>query len=348
MAVSLDDCLVIGVASSALFDLKESNDVFVDQGEEAYRKFQENHLDDPLRPGVAFAFIKRLLSLNNLGDDTDSPLVEVIVLSHNDPDTGLRVMRSIQHHGLAITRAVFRQGRSPHKFMPAFNMSLFLSGNGEDVHQAVADGHPAGLVLGETVLDSDANDDLRIAFDFDGVLGSDESERVMQESGLDDFHNNEVDKVQVPLAPGPLRDLLVGVNRIQRIEVQRRLVDPTYRIRLHVAIVTARNAPSHERAVRSLKSWGVTVNDAFFLGGVSKTKVLEILKPHIFFDDQIKHLEPASQVAPCVHVPFGITNAQDPMTSRLGGKGTRQKSVGDRILKALRVQSWARFRRRPL
>lgn len=307
MAVSLDDCLVIGVASSALFDLKESNEVFVEQGEDEYRKFQEEHLDDPLSPGVAFSFIKRFLSLNDLGNAGGSPLVEVIVLSHNDPDTGLRVMRSIRHHELAITRAVFRQGRSPHKFMPAFNMSLFLSGNDDDVRQAVGDGHPAGLVLG-TVFDSDDTDDLRIAFDFDGVLGSDESERVMQESGLADFHSNEVDKVQVPLMPGPLKDLLAGVNRIQRLEVQRRLDDPTYRIRVHVAIVTARNAPSHERAIISLKSWGVTVNDAFFLGGVSKVKVLEILKPHIFFDDQTKHLLPASTVAPCVHVPFGVTN----------------------------------------
>lgn len=320
MAVSLDDCLVIGVASSALFDLKESNEVFVEQGEDEYRKFQEEHLDDPLSPGVAFSFIKRLLSLNDLGDAGGSPLVEVIVLSHNDPDTGLRVMRSIRHHELAITRAVFRQGRSPHKFMPAFNMSLFLSGNDDDVRQAVGDGHPAGLVLGETVFDSDDTDDLRIAFDFDGVLGSDESERVMQESGLADFHSNEVDKVQVPLMPGPLKDLLAGVNRIQRLEVQRRLDDPTYRIRVHVAIVTARNAPSHERAIISLKSWGVTVNDAFFLGGVSKVKVLEILKPHIFFDDQTKHLLPASTVAPCVHVPFGVTNT---------GVSRQQQSVNE-------------------
>lgn len=324
MAVSLDDQLVIGVASSALFDLKESHDVFLREGEEGYRKFQEEHLDDPLRPGAAFAFIKRLLSLNDLAPADDSPFVEVIVLSRNDPDTGLRVMRSIQHHGLSITRAVFRQGRSPHKFMPAFNMSLFLSGNEEDVRQAVAAGHPAGLVLGDAVEDADNNADLRIAFDFDGVLASDESERVMQQSGLDDFHLNEVEKVSEPLKPGPLRDLLAAVNRIQKVEEKRRLADPAYRIRVHVAIVTARNAPSHERAVRSLKSWGVTVNDAFFLGGVSKAKVLEILKPHIFFDDQTKHLLPASKVTPCVHVPFGITNTD---VSRQQQSGSEDEAV---------------------
>lgn len=312
MAVSLDDQLVIGVASSALFDLTESHDVFLAEGEEGYRRFQETHLDDPLRPGVAFAFIKRLLSLNDLADDGESSFVEVIVLSRNDPDTGLRVMRSIQHHGLPITRAVFRQGRSPHKFMPAFNMSLFLSGNDEDVRQAVAAGHPAGLVLGNAVDDTDDSADLRIAFDFDGVLASDESERVMQQNGLDDFHSHEVEKVLEPLRPGPLRDLLAAVNRIQKVEEKRRLADKSYRIRVHVAIVTARNAPSHERAVRSLKSWGVTVNDAFFLGGVSKAKILEILKPHIFFDDQTKHLLPATTVAPCVHVPFGVTNTSVP------------------------------------
>ncbi|WP_084486376.1 5'-nucleotidase [Nocardia sienata] len=315
MSENLKNQLVIGIASSALFDLAESDAVFREEGEEAYRAFQESHLNDPLRPGVSFEFIKRLLSLNDLAPDSDSQLVDVIVLSRNDPDTGLRVMRSIQHHELPITRAVFRQGRSPYKFMPAFNMSLFLSGNEHDVRQAVTAGYPAGLVLGEAIEGEDSSPDLRIAFDFDGVLASDESEIVMQERGLNDFQSNEVLNANVPLAPGPLRDFLAGVNRIQKIEEKYRLADPGYRNRIHVAIVTARNAPAHERAVRSLKSWGVTVNDAFFLGGISKKGILEILKPHIFFDDQVKHLLPASSVTPCVHIPFGVTNAPEISTA---------------------------------
>lgn len=307
MAYDLSNQLVIGVASSALFDLSASDEVFRTQGEEPYRLYQETNIDNPLEPGVAFPFIRRLLSLNDLSDES-GPLVEVIVLSKNDPDTGVRVMRSIQHHNLSISRAVFMQGRSPYKFMPAFNMALFLSADEKDVAEAVRLGHPAGRVL-DTSSEDDTGDDLRIAFDFDGVLADDSSERVMQEKGLEAFHENEVSRVDEPHPNGLMVDLLAGINRIQRREEEKRRVDASYRIRVHVALVTARNAPSHERALRSLKSWGVTVNDAFFLGGIEKASVLEILKPHIFFDDQATHLTSASKVVPSVHVPFGIVNA---------------------------------------
>ncbi|MEU5536346.1 5'-nucleotidase [Streptomyces sp. NPDC020362] len=303
----LADRLVVGVASSALFDLEESDAVFREQGEEAYRAYQEENVDTTLRPGVAFAFIQRLLSLNDLGDPGD-PLVEVIILSRNDPDTGLRVMRSIQTHDLPITRAVFMQGRSPHPFMTAFNMSLFLSANGDDVREAVAAGLPAGHVLGSPYADDPADRDLRIAFDFDGVLAGDASEQVYQAGGLEEFRAHEARNAATPHDPGPLRDFLASVNRIQRREEQRRRDDPDYTIRVHVSIVTARSAPTHERAVTSLKKWGVTVNDAFFLGGIEKGAVMKVLKPHIFFDDQVTHVERTSRTTPSVHVPFGKIN----------------------------------------
>jgi len=310
MAYELEHRLVIGVASSALFDLTASDAVFRSEGEDVYRAYQEAHLAIPLEPGVAFPFIRRLLSLNDLSDPSD-PLVEVIVLSHNDPDTGLRVMESIEYHKLSITRAVFMQGRSPYKFMPAFSMSLFLSANEADVRQAVEAGLPAGRVMGSPAVDDDSGD-LRIAFDFDAVLASDESERVMKESGesLQAFREHEVEKAALPLAPGPLKDFLEKLNIIQRREEERRVVDMNYRIRVHVALVTARNAPAHRRAVETLKKWGLRVNDAFFLGGVEKRLVLEILKPHIFFDDQLRHIEGASQVVPSVHIPYGVRNPE--------------------------------------
>lgn len=307
MPYDLSNQLVIGVASSALFDLSASDAVFKSEGEESYRRYQEQHIAEPLMPGVAFSFIRRLLSLNDLARAGEAPFVEVIVLSKNDPDTGLRVMRSIEHHSLGITRAVFMQGRSPHQFMPAFHMALFLSADADDVRKAVGQGQPAGRVL-DASLDIDATDDLRIAFDFDGVLADDSSERVMSQSGLTAFHEHEVEHVTEPLPAGLLKNLLAGINRIQRREEELKREDPNFRIRVHVALVTARNAPSHERAVRSLKEWGVTVNDAFFLGGVEKARILEILKPHIFFDDQESHLTASSKVVPSVHVPFGITN----------------------------------------
>ncbi|MEU3029467.1 5'-nucleotidase [Streptomyces incarnatus] len=308
-AYDLANRLVVGIASSALFDLRESDAVFREQGEEAYRAYQEENRDDTLRPGVAFAFIRRLLSLNDLGEPGD-PLVEVIILSRNDPDTGLRVMRSIQAHELPISRAVFMQGRSPYKFMPALNMSLFLSANGDDVREAVAAGLPAGHVLGAAYPDDAADRELRIAFDFDGVLATDAAEQVYQSGGLEEFRAHELRNAATPHDAGPLRDFLAGVNRIQNREEERRRTHPDYEVRVHVSIVTARNAPAHERAVNSLKQWGVRVNGAFFLGGIDKGAVMKVLDPHIFFDDQVTHLESTARTTPSVHVPFGEINAR--------------------------------------
>lgn len=299
--------LVIGIASSALFDLAEADTVFREQGEESYRVYQEEHLDDTLSKGVAFPFIRRLLSLNDLSAP-DDPLVEVIVLSRNDPDTGLRVMRSIKSHGLAISRAIFMQGRSPYRFIPALNMSLFLSANETDVREAVALGLPAGRVLGPAAADDTDDQDLRIAFDFDGVLADDSSEQVFQTGGIEGFRSHETVNAATPHDPGPLRDFLASLNRLQRREEEQRTQSPDYKIRVRVSLVTARNAPAHERAVRSLKGWGVTVNDAFFLGGIDKSAIVQVLKPHIFFDDQVSHLTGTSRSTPSVHVPFGKIN----------------------------------------
>ena len=300
--------LVVGVASSALFDLEEADQVFLDQGEAGYREYQDAHIDDTLGPGVAFPFIKRLLSLNDLSPD-GAPLVEVIILSRNDPETGLRVMRSVTSHSLPISRAIFMQGRSPYRYIDALGMSLFLSANEGDVREALEMGFAAGQVVGAPAADLEGID-LRIAFDFDGVLADDSSERVMQSGGLEAFHANETENVEIPLPEGRLAAFLRGVNRIQDIEEALAVADPTYNRRLHVAIVTARNAPSHERVVKTIQSWGLRVNDAFFLGGIEKARILRVLRPHIFFDDQVGHLKPSADEIPSVHVPFGIVNEQ--------------------------------------
>ncbi len=306
MPYELDDRLVIGVASSAVFDLSDSDAIFKAHGEEEYRKFQEKNLDNPLPKGIAFPFIKRLLSVNDLSPS--DPLVEVVLLSRNDPDTGLRVMKTIEHYGLGITRAIFMQGRSPYDYIPALNIALFLSGNKPDVDAAIRMGHPAGQVLDSTFDDNDEDKSLRIAFDFDGVLAGDESEAVMQESGLTEFHAHEVKNVMQPHNPGPLKEFLVRISKIQSAEEEHKKSNPSYGNRIRVSIVTARNAPSHERALNTLKNWGVMANDAFFLGGIEKGRVLGVLKPHIFFDDQSGHLKSASAVVPSVHIPFGVTN----------------------------------------
>ncbi|MEH6813181.1 MAG: 5'-nucleotidase, partial [Motiliproteus sp.] len=263
MAYDIDSRLVVGLASSALFDLSESDAVFRSQGEQHYRQYQRTHQDQPLPPGVAFHFVRRLLSLNEL--DPDDPPVEVVLLSHNDPDTGLRVFKSIEHHGLNITRAVFLQGRNPYQYVPAFNISLFLTANDDDVHEAIKEGIPAGLVLRSQVDDDQDDDELRLAFDFDGVIVDDESEAVYQHSDLEHFKQHEVDKAEVPHNPGPLKVFLEKISHIQTLEQQRSAQDVNYKPKLRVAIVTARSAPAHERVINTMRSWDLMINDAFFL-----------------------------------------------------------------------------------
>lgn len=306
MPYDLASRLVVGLASSALFDLGESDQVFRESGEEVYRQYQREHRGHLLPPGVAFPFIKRLLSLNGLRPA--DPLVEVILLSKNDPDTGLRVMDSIAAHGLGITRAVFLQGRSPHRFIDALDISLFLSADEADVRAANAAGHAAGQVLASDFVDQDSDEELRIAFDFDGVLADDQSEAVFQAAGIDEFHQHEQRHAATPVSPGPLAPFLRKLRSIQALEEHKALADRDYVRRLRVSIVTARNAPAHERVITTMRDWGVTVNEAFFLGGIEKRQVLSVLRPHIFFDDQQSHLRPAAADLPCVHVPFGALN----------------------------------------
>ncbi|AKU65598.1 5'-nucleotidase [Schaalia meyeri] len=310
--LELERALVIGVASSALFDLRSSDAVFRQDGEQKYREYQRDHLDNALAPGVAFPFIRRLLTLNDLSED--ERLVEVVILSRNDPETGLRVMRSVKHHGLDITRAIFMQGRSPYRFMEPLRMSLFLSANETDVREAIRMGFAAGHVVGHAVDDGravagDGGTDLCIAFDFDGVLADDSAERIYQEGTLEAYQENESALADVPLTRGPLAAFLEKINHIQRIEDAKHDADPEgYERRVRVAVVTARSAPAHERAINSIRGWGLRVNDAFFLGGINKGPILGVLQPHIFFDDQRRHVDTASDSTPSVHIPFGELN----------------------------------------
>lgn len=308
MAFDLSCRLVIGLASSALFDLAESDAVFRTKGAQIYREYQRDNQDKPLVRGVAFPFIRRVLSLNQL--NPDDPPVEVILLSRNDPDTGLRVMNSIQHYGLPITRAVFMQGQSPHRYIPAFDIELFLSANAEDVRSAVQAGYPAGQILTGMIDDDSSDQQLRIAFDFDGVLVDDEAETVYQEHDLGEFHQHETLRQDIPHTPGPLKAFLKRIAAIQQLEEEKRVLEPDYQPILRVSIVTARNAPAHKRVINTMRHWGITVNEAFFMGGVEKAKVLDIMQPHIFFDDQKLHLEPAAARLPSVHIPFGIANLE--------------------------------------
>jgi 5'-nucleotidase len=308
MAFPIENKLVIGVASSALFDLSGSHQVYLDSGPEAYRSYQEDNLDLILGKGVAFPFIRRFLNINKCFPRQNP--VEVVLFSRNSPETGLRVMRSIAHYGLDISRAAFMTGKSPYPYLPAFNTSLFLSANEEDVKNAIAANYPAGLVLPSKIVDDDDDIELRVAFDFDGVIADDEAETVFKKNNdLDEFHAHETRHVATPHQPGPLADMFQKLALMQRMEERAQRRDPNYRKILRIAIITARNAPSHERVVTTLKSWGVSANETFFLGGMNKTRVLSVFKPHIFFDDQLTHLKASpGGTIPMVHVPFGIAN----------------------------------------
>lgn len=308
MAYPIHEKFVIAVASSALFDLSESDTVFREHGEDQYREYQRQNMRNVLKKGVAFPFVRRFLKLNQAYPD-ELP-VEVVLLSKNDPETGLRVFNSIHHYGLAITRAAFLSGKSPYEYIPAFNVSLFLSANPRDVKHAIEAGYPAGTVMATEVEDNETDDQLIVAFDFDGVIADDESQTVYDSRDLNAFNVHESTKADIPHQPGPLSDLFRKLSIFQKLERERALRDKEYKQILRTAIVTARGAPAHERVVTTLREWGISPDETFFLGGMEKHRILEILKPHIFFDDQRSHLKSSAGKIPMVHIPYGVANQE--------------------------------------
>jgi 5'-nucleotidase len=305
---SLEDKLVIATSSSALFDTTESDKVFREQGADAYKQYQREREAAPFDRGPAFPFIERLLRLND--PVSNFTPVEVVLLSRNSADSGLRAMNSIAHYNLPITRAAFTSGRSPFRYNRSFHAVLFLSANQDDVMAAIREGLPGGLIMGSYIEYDQQDAELRIAFDFDGILADDSAERVYQEGDLAAFHRHEHDHGGEPLGEGPLKKLLQKIARIQQIERERKRSEPDYHVRLRTAIVTARNAPAHVRPITTLRSWGIDVDEVFFLGGVDKAEVLAEFRPHIFFDDQKAWAESATGIAAAVHVPFGVVNEQ--------------------------------------
>lgn len=298
MPVTFDGKCVIAISSRALFDMSESHHIYESQGVDAYARYQIQHENEMIMPGVAFNLVKKLLAINK---NRDEPLVEVLLLSRNSADTGLRVFNSIKHYGLNITRAVFSSGESPYNYVSAFGSHLFLSADPDDVRQALNAGYAAATILSQSTVVNDS-DELRIAFDGDSVIFSDEAERIYQEQGLDAFAASEVANAELPLQGGPFKPFLAALHKIQK-------VFPAEQCPIRTALVTARSAPSHERVIKTLRSWGVRIDEAIFLGGLAKGEFLKAFKADFFFDDQQGHCESAtnSDVA-SGHVPHGITN----------------------------------------
>lgn len=298
----LAEKLVIGVSSRALFNLDESHAIFVEEGVDAYCQHQIDLEDVPLQPGVAFNLVKKLLALNTV--DPKLPRVEVILLSRNSADTGLRIFNSIQHHKLDIGRAAFTRGESTHPYISAFGTHLFLSADSEDVRKALEAGFAAATIMSfsqNDQVDATHPSQLRIAFDGDAVLFSDASERIYKHSGLDAFQNNEILTAKEPMSGGPFKNFLAMLHQIQ-------LDYPENASPIRTALITARAAPAHERVIRTLRAWGIRIDEALFLGGKDKGVFLKAFGADIFFDDQRKHCDSARQHVATGHVPHGVAN----------------------------------------
>jgi len=298
----LDGKLVVAISSRALFDFEQENQVFEQGDDRAYMALQLQRLEQPARPGVAFSLVKKLLAFNQgpPGGSGSQP-VEVVILSRNDPVSGMRVFRSAQHYGLPIQRGSFTRGQPPWRYLKPLHANLFLSTHLSDVRAALDAGVPAAQVYPHSAHASEAHpNEVRIAFDGDAVLFSDEAERVYQAQGLDAFQRHESAKAQQPLLAGPFKPLLSALQRLQ--------IEGTPAMRIRTALVTARSAPAHERAIRTLMDWNIEVDEAMFLGGLPKGEFLREFEPDFFFDDQTGHIESAARHVPSGHVASGVRN----------------------------------------
>lgn len=295
---NLADKLVIAISSRVLFDLSESHEIFQNEGLEAYSRYQIEHEDEALKPGEAFPLVQKLLRINDkLSGDAR---VEVILLSRNSADTGLRIFNSIQHHGLDISRAAFCGGSSPYRYVSAFACDLFLSTHAEDVRNALSNGFAAATLL-PSGKNAQHSDELRFAFDGDAVLFSDEAEKVYQQEGLEAFARSEQESAKQALSGGPFKNFLQSLHRLQA-------EFPPETGPIRTALVTARSAPAHERVVRTLREWNIRIDESLFLGGLDKGEFLKSYGADVFFDDQQQHCESASPHVATGHVPHGVVN----------------------------------------
>lgn len=292
--------LVIAISSRALFDLDEEHEVYESQGLAAYSQYQIDHEDTPLAKGQAFALASKLLALN---DQLEDPLgVEIVLLSRNSADTGLRIFNSIEHYGLPITRAAFCGGEPPWRYIQAFGCHLFLSSESADVRKAL-DNNVAAATLVSRPLDGPARDDIRFAFDGDAVIFSDEAEQIFKAEGLKAFTESEVAQRNEPLSGGPFKNFLSALHALQR-------AFPESQSPIRTALVTARSAPAHERVIRTLRAWDIRLDESIFLGGLPKVEFLRAYDADVFFDDQQSHCNLAADHIATGHVPHGVANKE--------------------------------------
>lgn len=287
--------LVVAISSRALFDLNKSHKIFKEEGVEAYAKHQQENEDVILKPGVSFTLVKKLLNLSS----KKTP-IDVVLLSRNSADTGLRIFNSIEYYDLNIAKAVFTRGERTHTYLDEFNADLFLSSHYKDVQKAIASGFAAASIIGSSTKNTH-NTQLRIAFDGDAVLFSDEAEKIFQEKGLNAFSENEKKSVNIELKSGPFKYFLKSLHNIQSSF-------PEEGNPIRTALVTARGAPAHKRVIKTLRVWNIRIDESFFLDGLDKGGFLKKFGADIFFDDQHKHCQSAAEYVPAGHVPNSIIN----------------------------------------
>lgn len=308
---SADRPLLIAISARALLDLREETEFLRTHDLDEYRERQLSMMGERLRPGVAFTFVKRMLALNEIAREGEDKLVEVVIASHMDPYTGMRVTNSVYELGLPVRMALFTSGRSLVQPLSRMGARLYLSMDGGSVREAVEAGLAAGqIVTTEPITEhDDANGEIRLAFDFDGVIGDDSSEDLFRKVGLEGFADHERKQAGTPLADGPLGPFMRSLAAIQQAEEkQRDATGGEYSPRLRVGVITSRGIPADARVMSTLKSIGVRVDDVAFMDGHDKTMMIQALRPHLFFDDQLRHLDGARDIAPAVHVPFGVAN----------------------------------------
>lgn len=316
MAKTLENILVIAISSRALFDFEEENKIFDDgsgdycEREARYMKLQLERWEIPAKPSVGFQLCRKLLSMNSDGIKR----TEVVVISRNDPISGARVFKSAEYHKLALTRGAFVRGDDPFLYLDPFKAKLFLSANPLDVKKALALNIPAATVFPRAVGNDSHPNELRIAFDGDSVLFSDQAERVYKEQKLEAFMTHEVQNASLPLPPGPLQPFLSALHSLQNT------LPEGSECRIKTALVTARGAPAHERALKTLLHWGIQVDQALFLDGLEKRPFLDVFQPDFFFDDQLTHIEPAKDTTPSGHVPYGVANEDSGQSGNGGGE----------------------------
>jgi len=313
LAFNLEDTLVIGISATALFDLSQADKLFKkeyknhpDNAIEIYREYMLKNEEIGLNEGIGFAFIKALLDLNRFQKENEVPLVEVVIMSRNSPDTGVRVLNTIRSLSLNISRSAFTAGESSADYLEAFGVDLFLTTNEEDAQKVIDNRVCASAVLSippEYKCDI-AEGQVRIAFDGDAVLFDESSELVYKEEGIKAFHENEQKSQNIPMNEGPFASFLKKLAKLQE-----RLPMKTEFSPVRIAIVTARNSPADLRVIKTLRHWGVYVDEAFFLGGIEKSKILQSFKAHIFFDDQDLHLKTSSLVVPSGKVLYPSNSA---------------------------------------